>query len=499
MTTSIALCTRRLRTVSPVVLALAVITTACARKDPPREDIPQYDALHDLDDAPAAVRSAANAVVRIRFAAGYATGSFISADGLLLTNNHVLGVDVCPREGCSFDLSFDQQRGGKPRPAMQVFGVPQHVDVGLDLAVVQVMDAPDGHRVSTPSFLTLHPVEAKALVGSTVYLVGHPEGHLKKWSSGQVAYASGEWIKTTAFALPGNSGSPILDDAGRIVGIDHHGPSSIDLVAAHGVDDYSIGTASAPIARALAAPLPATLRSTSDSVTQDDVVALHRLYLGAHVQNANLEGRPTPVLSIMAAACDKELGKGAFRSVEDFSQRTVACYQAHEWIDCGKDGAPAAATSCPMGDDKAAWTARFEALFHQNQALNGALWTSAITTCLAAMEPSQELATQVVRARLANLALENPPLDFNLASFLVAYDVDTFEGIAVSDFIRYYDRTPHYELEADAIAAAATWLVHYRRMTFDDFVDFSGRLQSDPSVSLGAKLAIDEYRWESGH
>ena len=84
--------------------------------------------------------------------------------------------------------------------------------------------------------------------------MGHPEGALKKWTDGQVTDANGQWITTTAYTLPGDSGSPILNDQGQVIGLLHRGPTSEDLFAENGVDMYSLGTASAPIVAAMAAP-----------------------------------------------------------------------------------------------------------------------------------------------------------------------------------------------------------------------------------------------------
>ena len=63
-----------------------------------------------------------------------ATAVFISPDGLLLTNNHVLGVSICPVEGCYVQLTFGDQRGVPVSPAEVVFAVPKAVNVGLDVA-----------------------------------------------------------------------------------------------------------------------------------------------------------------------------------------------------------------------------------------------------------------------------------------------------------------------------------------------------------------------------
>jgi len=173
-------------------------------EDPPRTSLP---AFYDVRTAPPPIQTAAEAVVRVHTAGEYGTGAFVSPTGLLLTNDHILGDTVCPVEGCAIQLSFDHQRGKPPQNAVTVFAVPQAVDVGLDMALVQITNL-GGGPFSTPAYLNVNNLDAGALVGAHVTVVGHPEGELKKWTSGLVTDAFGNWFTTTAYTLPGDSGSP---------------------------------------------------------------------------------------------------------------------------------------------------------------------------------------------------------------------------------------------------------------------------------------------------
>jgi S1-C subfamily serine protease len=84
-------------------------TTGCSNNTTTTK--PSLPSLHDITDAPAPIQVAARSVVRIGTAGAMATGSFISATGLLLTNNHVLGAAVCAREGCWVQLAPMHQNG----------------------------------------------------------------------------------------------------------------------------------------------------------------------------------------------------------------------------------------------------------------------------------------------------------------------------------------------------------------------------------------------------
>src|SRR5262249_32973389 len=129
--------------------------------------------FHDPFEAPPAIATAARAVVRIRTANAYATGSFITSDGVLLTNNHVLGIEICPQEGCSAQLTWLHQRRELPQVARTIFFKPLHVDAGLDLAVLQAYSS-DRNTLATPDFVNLASLDAASLRGTRVHVIGHP-------------------------------------------------------------------------------------------------------------------------------------------------------------------------------------------------------------------------------------------------------------------------------------------------------------------------------------
>src|SRR6185312_7812655 len=116
-------------------LAWALAAAACSSGGGGGTTLPQF---YDLTSASGPIKTASLAVVRIHPAGEYGTGSFISPDGLLLTNNPVLGDTVCPLEGCSIELRFQFQRGQPYQQPVTVFAVPVAVDVGLDMAAVQI-------------------------------------------------------------------------------------------------------------------------------------------------------------------------------------------------------------------------------------------------------------------------------------------------------------------------------------------------------------------------
>jgi hypothetical protein len=393
--------------------------------------------------------------VRIETPGEAATGVFISPDGILLTNNHVLGVSVCPIEGCMAHITFLYQRDQPPPTPQTVFVVPLAVDVGLDLAAVRVFDEYGGSVLMTPSYVTLAKHDAAALVGTHVHVVGHPEGHLKKWTEGTVIDSSGAWVTSTAFILPGNSGSPMLDDAGHMVGIVHRAPVAQDMFSSASVDDYSIGSASAALIASLAAPLPPAIWSVTANTTDADVVANEYVYLTSQTWNATVGGASDPVLDSLGAACDAGLARTDIASPMDLTAALDPCTSAELWIECRSDGTPGGV--CPT--DRSAWEARFQAVFDHWKALNGQLTLDVISFGLASLSNSMSdgLATGLTKLQ-SELAAANAPLDFDVASYLAAFGATAYRGASLVDYFETYDTQPGYALSGTSIASGMLWL-----------------------------------------
>jgi len=134
------------------------------------------------------------------------TGFIISSDGFIVTNNHVVdGVDT-------IDVIFSD---GSQAPA-QIVGQ----DPKTDLALIRVKGRTDLHA------LPLGDSDA-ILPGDWVLAIGNPFGlehtvtvgivSAKGRDIGQGPYD--DYIQTDAAINPGNSGGPLLDAAGRVIGI----------------------------------------------------------------------------------------------------------------------------------------------------------------------------------------------------------------------------------------------------------------------------------------
>ncbi len=170
---------------------------------------------------------------------GAGSGTFISADGLILTNFHVVG-DPDTRELYRQDglvgigVVEDPTEPAIPRfYAQVVVGDPS-----LDLAVVRVVSYLDGDPLPSNLNLTYLPLGDSGTLGfgDDIISIGFPgvgivdEVVSLTYTEGIVAGFVSEggvkvWIKTDALTGPGNSGGMVINDEGEIIGVHTAGSS----------------------------------------------------------------------------------------------------------------------------------------------------------------------------------------------------------------------------------------------------------------------------------
>jgi S1-C subfamily serine protease len=192
-----------------------------------------------LDSAPAAAQAvndeqtsirvyqqASPAVVSINTGGGTGSGSIISADGLVLTNAHVVS-------GARRTITVTLANGRRAPADIVAFG-----NNGLDLAVLRIR----GLR-GLPAMRLASPGSVQ--VGQRAFAIGNPFGRFSgTFTTGIVSRIDGQrgLIQTDAAINPGNSGGPLLNSRGELIGVNTaiftsgRSPGNIGIGFAIGID-----------------------------------------------------------------------------------------------------------------------------------------------------------------------------------------------------------------------------------------------------------------------
>ncbi len=147
-------------------------------------------------------RQASPAVVAIEANGGRGSGSIITADGLVLTNAHVVRrsqvVQVRLLDGREFTGD-----------------VVGYGDNRLDLAAIRLRGNPTG--LPTVSIAPIGSVQ----VGQLAFAIGSPFGLQGTFTTGIVSRIDPDrnLIQTDAAINPGNSGGPLLNSSGQLIGV----------------------------------------------------------------------------------------------------------------------------------------------------------------------------------------------------------------------------------------------------------------------------------------
>lgn len=210
-----------------VALALTLLLVAAPAAAQSRGDLPAfplpYDAERGVFSFAAQIERSLPAVVRVttlsrssapRAGGAAATPREISggsgviidaAAGVIVTNEHVVRGGTIFRVGLTDGRSFEAELLG--------------ADEATDIAVLRI-DAPRLSQVEVVNSDTLR-------IGDLVFAVGHPLGLDQTLTMGVISGlgrsgmgdAIEDYIQTDAAVNSGNSGGPLLDSAGRLIGI----------------------------------------------------------------------------------------------------------------------------------------------------------------------------------------------------------------------------------------------------------------------------------------
>ncbi len=159
------------------------------------------------------VAEVGEAVVQVRTPSGLGSGFFISPEGYLITNFHVIEGET------QISVEVYHQRSGQleRRTYKQVRIIA--MNKFRDLALLRVEDP------GAPAFVSVPLGDSDTLaVGERVFAVGSPLGLERTVTEGIISTKTREmqgdlYLQTTAQINPGNSGGPLFNLRGEVVGV----------------------------------------------------------------------------------------------------------------------------------------------------------------------------------------------------------------------------------------------------------------------------------------
>ena len=208
-------------------------------------------------------RSSNPAVVTIKTTTSTGSGSIISPEGLVITNEHVIrdakngSVRIINNEGKTYN------------------GQVLTVDRKNDLALVRI--------ASSDRFPSLPFADRESiLVGQKVFAIGSPFGLSGTLTTGILSrVAQNGDLQTDARLNPGNSGGPLLNSRGEIIGVNKA------ILSPDGRSNTGIGFA-------ISAPIAKEFITRSAAITQPKAIA----------SLPNLQTKTSPTIAPQIAAPD---------------------------------------------------------------------------------------------------------------------------------------------------------------------------------------------------
>lgn len=473
-------------------------------------ELQSFLALKPMESAPAALQAASKAVVKIALPQHSGTGFFVSDDGRFVTNNHVLGAESCAREGCYAELLEDFQWGTRSRRTLFFFK-PIAVSPALDVAVHEVFETENGvktdKRYRPAAFLQFAEKSAADLRGSTVYEVGHPHGQLKKWSSGKVLQNSDNWFTWDGFSLPGNSGSPVLNDAGQVVGIHHRGSQDKSLVTRAQQVSYLDGTSSKAILELMSKvpnkPGLGLLVSIEESKPAAAAASQSYIYNIARSPTFYDEtGTRASVLDALSQACEANLAKTDYDGPETAYERLSVCSQSLLWFNCIRRDLHQTFKQCDA-KKAAQWTALFQRSLVVVEEFRDSLDLVSWSVYYPALLTSPESYYREVDSRYRKLSpkLQGQDVFYLAKNSLWFVDDDRFElfeGQSPKDLLLNYDKQKAYQHAFGDIIEGTMELWYRKILKTNEVKPALHKIFNDPLIPLRYQLAVevDMYKVE---
>lgn len=185
----------------------------------------QFSGKRALNNATALYENVRSSVVFIGTKNGSGSGSILDKSGYIITNFHVIEGNSDNTIRCAiFDESYYSQYDIPKEKLLKVKIIG--VDAEKDLALLKIVkNIPNLKPISLGKSYSIK-------IAQDVFAVGHPNGYLwyytsgtvnriapYKWNYGDNYSVSANTVFTQTPINPGNSGGPLLDEKGKMIGV----------------------------------------------------------------------------------------------------------------------------------------------------------------------------------------------------------------------------------------------------------------------------------------
>ena len=205
---------------------------------------------------------------------GTGTGALISEDGLIFTNSHVVG------EAKKVDVYFKPNRPGNYSHNDYVSGAVINNNKIVDLALIKLLKKPVG--VKPLGLANVGSLE----IGQDVHAIGHPYGGAD-WSytrgyigqlikdyewqgSNDIVHKAKMVIQSQTPITYGNSGGPLLNDNGLIIGVNTFGGDYAGATYAVSVQDLRL------FLNEKIKPAPTSTKTSEAKKTRNNIMTLFK-------------------------------------------------------------------------------------------------------------------------------------------------------------------------------------------------------------------------------
>ncbi|MCJ8278308.1 MAG: serine protease [Bdellovibrionales bacterium] len=506
-----------------IVLLLSVaFFAACTKVE--KEQVPYNDIsfYKNVSESRFASSYLPSAVVMIGSGNGRGTGSFVSDDGVLVTNNHVLGNGNCFKEGCYIDLFFNYDKG-KQATREEVYAVPLHGDAGADISVFQVLETDRGfdglpvkteRKLSTPNYLKMTFEDPRNFVGQTLYTIGHPQVALKKVTELEILSTNGHDFEYNGATIYGQSGSPVMTADGLVVGLLKTSSITFTSFSNQGLNNVGGIVAAVELKpfffqEASSFSLKSQVTPQVDQFTAIDEASVWQVYVsqfeaaGLPIGGKSLSDEESTVISDLERSCESEVEN----SKSGVSSWTRDCFLLVSLHRCKEENSIYGTSStkepysdkyiCATQEQREKWAQWMMTLFNTEAEQNGNIATWHLNNAV------KMYRSNINKDEFYNkMSDHQPTLTFENLSQILRLKLNegellTYNQIDIANYFLDYRSQPDYHLYPTDIARAMKMLID-SSLVNQSYSTVLRQLYNDPKVSLSDRWRIESMLYNAG-